>query len=70
VALVKVAETLLEREVLDGNEVRTILDGGDLPPMSTRPPKDTADETQQVIRPESGGGRRIPGLAEGGPQPA
>src|SRR5208337_4373343 len=31
-ALVKVAETLLEREVLDGDEVRTILDGGDLPP--------------------------------------
>jgi cell division protease FtsH len=69
-ALVKVAETLLEREVLDGDEVRTILDGGDLPPMSMRPPKDTADQTQQVIRPESGGGRRIPGLAEGGPQPA
>jgi len=69
-ALVKVAELLLEREVLDGNEVRTVLDGGDLPPMATRPPKDTADQTQQVIRPESGGGRRIPGLAEGGPQPA
>ena len=69
-ALVKVAELLLEREVLDGNEVRTVLDGGDLPPMATRPPKDTADQTQQVIRPESGGGRRIPGLAEGGPQTA
>jgi cell division protease FtsH len=69
-ALVKVAETLLEREVLDGSEVRVILEGGELPPTSTRPPKDTSDQTQQVIRPESGGGRRVPGLVEGGAQPA
>jgi cell division protease FtsH len=64
-AMVRVAEALLEREVLDGAEVKTLLDGGNLPPMSpSRPQKDTADHTQQVIRPETGG-RRLPGLSEG-----
>jgi cell division protease FtsH len=62
-ALARIAEALLEREVLDGGEVKTLIDGGNLPPMSARPPKDTADQTQQVIRPE--GGRRLPGLSEG-----
>jgi len=70
-ALVKVAEALLEREVLDGGEVRTIMEGGNLPPMSGSKPKDSADHTQQVIRPESGSGRRLPGLSEGEqPSPA
>ncbi|HVV45645.1 MAG TPA: hypothetical protein VHC72_10575, partial [Bryobacteraceae bacterium] len=64
-AMVRVAEELLDREVLDGTEVKTIIDGGSLPPMTpTQTPKDTADHTQQVIRPESGG-RRLPGLSEG-----
>jgi len=66
--LVKVAELLLEREVLDGAEIRTIMGGGDLPPMGG--PRDTADhDTQQVLRPETSGGRRLPGLNEG-EQPA
>ena len=70
-ALIRVAEALLEREVLDGADVRTLIDGGNLPPMSTTKQKDTADHTQQVIRPEAGGGRRLPGLSEGErPQPA
>ncbi len=63
--LVRVAEALLIREGLDGGEVKTLMDGGDLPPMATKP-RDNADHpTQQVIRPESGGGRRLPGLNEG-----
>jgi len=62
--LVRVAEALLEREGLDGGEVKTLMDGGDLPPMATKP-RDNADHTQQVIRPESTGGRRLPGLSEG-----
>ena len=33
-AMVRVAEALLEREVLDGAEVKTLIDGGNLPPMS------------------------------------
>jgi cell division protease FtsH len=68
-AMVRVAEALLEREVLDGADVRTLLDGGNLPPMNTRPPKDTSDQTQQVIRPDISGERRLPGLSEGN-QPA
>ena len=60
-ALVHVAEALLEREVLDGAEVKMIIDGVPLSPRIK--PKDAEDHTQQVLRPESG--RRVPGLAEG-----
>jgi cell division protease FtsH len=47
--LVKLAEALLERETLDANEIRAILDGKDLPPRTP-----TAPETQnvQVLKPE------------------
>ncbi|PYT33012.1 MAG: cell division protein FtsH, partial [Acidobacteria bacterium] len=61
-ALVRVAEALLEREVLDGAEVKQIISGIPLSPRAPKP-KDSEDHTQQVIRPE--GGRRVPGLAEG-----
>jgi len=61
-ALVRVAEALLEREVLDGAEVKQIIDGIPLSPRAAKS-KDGEDHTQQVIRPE--GGRRVPGLAEG-----
>ena len=64
--LVRVAEALLDREGLDGNEVRMIMDGDDLPPMGSGK-KETASQTQQILRPD-GGGRRI-GLSEG-EQPA
>jgi cell division protease FtsH len=68
VALVKIAEMLLEREMLDGNEVAQIIKGEDLPPKPTSGTKDSGD-TQQVIRPEAG--RRLPGFTEGErPQPA
>jgi len=69
-ALVRIAETLLEREILDGNEVLQIIRGESLPPMAAIPPKDSADGgTQQVLRPEPN--RRLPGLSEGErPQPA
>src|SRR5215468_5500747 len=65
-AMVRIAETLLEREILDGNEVMQLIKGqsiDSLPPSQ----KDSADHTQHVIRPD--GGRRIPGLSEGS-QPA
>jgi len=48
-ALVKIAESLLEREILDGNEVLALIQGETLAPSG---PKDTGDQTQQVIRPE------------------
>jgi cell division protease FtsH len=68
-ALVKIAETLLEREILDGNEVMQIIKGIPLEPLSASGSKDAEDHTQQVLRPE--GGRRVPGLSEGErPQPA
>jgi len=68
-ALVRIAETLLEREILDGNEVMQIIKGEALPPASSLPPKDSGDQTQQVLRPEPT--RRLPGLSEGEhPQPA
>jgi len=67
-ALVRIAETLLEREILDGSEVMAIIRGENLPPKADGG-KDAEDHTQQVIRPE--GGRRLPGLSEGErPQPA
>jgi len=66
-ALIKIAENLLEREILDGSEVLQIIKGDSLPPMSKS--KDSEDHTQHVLRPESG--RRVPGLSEGErPQPA
>jgi cell division protease FtsH len=64
------AEALLEREVLDGAEVKMLLDGQTLP-TSTRPKTmpPSGGETQQVIRPETG---KLPGTGGllGGPQPA
>jgi cell division protease FtsH len=67
--LVSIAETLLEREILDGNEVLQIIRGEPLPPMPASGSKDAEDHTQQVLRPESG--RRSPGFSEGErPQPA
>jgi cell division protease FtsH len=68
--MVKVAETLLEREILDGHEVMQIINGEPLEPLAPGAgSRDSADRTQQVLRPESG--RRVPGLNEGErPQPA
>jgi cell division protease FtsH len=68
-ALVRIAEALLEREILDGNEVMQIIRGDALPAAAIQPPKDTGDGTQHVLRPEPS--RRLPGLSEGErPQPA
>ena len=66
----RIAEALLEREILDGDEVMQIING-EHAAADSRPsrPKDTGDGTQQVLRPEAG--RRLPGLSEGErPQPA
>ena len=68
-ALVKIAETLLVREILDGSEVLAIIHGTPVEALPPGSPKDAEDHTQQVLRPE--GGRRVPGLREGErPQPA
>ena len=62
---VTIAEMLLVREILDGNEVTQLIKGQTLAPPT---PKETpGGGVQQVIRPETG--RRVPGLNEGS-QPA
>jgi cell division protease FtsH len=70
-ALARIAEALLEREVLDGAEVRVLIDGGTLGAFqSTRnpTPTDGGDRPQQVARPDGG---KLPGLLGGErPQPA
>ncbi|MDP2997358.1 MAG: ATP-dependent zinc metalloprotease FtsH [Bryobacterales bacterium] len=67
-ALVRIAETLLEREVLDGAEVMALIEGASAAAAAQRAESDDQG-SQQVIRPE--GGRRVPGLIEGErPQPA
>jgi cell division protease FtsH len=58
-ALIRIALALREREVLDGNEIRMIIDGKELPKIT--PPSKPDDGVQQVLKPEPG----RPGLAKG-----
>ncbi|MCY4584490.1 MAG: ATP-dependent zinc metalloprotease FtsH [Bryobacterales bacterium] len=68
--LVRIAEALLEREVLDAKEIQTLIDGEELPTfVVTETPEDIDADKQQVIRPETP--NRVPGLSEGEqPSPA
>jgi cell division protease FtsH len=60
-ALVRVAEALLEREVLEGEEIKALIEGRELP--ATRAGTAAGvEETQQILKPE---GRRAPPLREG-----
>ncbi|HLX45091.1 MAG TPA: ATP-dependent zinc metalloprotease FtsH [Bryobacteraceae bacterium] len=65
-ALERIALALLEREVLDGSEVNQLIEGKTL--QAVQPPPSGDGTSQQVIKPETG--RRLPGMLEGGPQPA
>jgi cell division protease FtsH len=68
-ALERIALALLEREVLDGSEVHQLIEGQTLAALQTvAPTPPPGDGSQQVIKPEPG--RRLPGMLEGGPQPA
>jgi cell division protease FtsH len=70
-ALVRIAEALLEREVLDGAEIKMLIDGESLPAMTTTKPTppDGGERPQQVLKPETK--PPIPGLLGGErPQPA
>ena len=62
--LVRIAMALLEREVLDANEIKLIIEGKELPKMT--PPPRADDGVQQVLKPEPG----RPGIAKGGESPA
>jgi cell division protease FtsH len=61
--LTRIALALLEREVLDANEINLLVEGKELPPVKL-PSKD--DGVQQVLKPEPG----RPGIAKGGESPA
>jgi cell division protease FtsH len=62
--LEKVAKALIEREVLDANEIKMLVDGKELPPMP--PPTSKPDDgVQHVIKPDL-----QPGRAKGGERPA
>jgi cell division protease FtsH len=63
-ALVRIAEALLEREVLDGAEVKVLIDGGTLKPLDT--PKNSSDpKGKPVMRPDET--VRVPPGLEGNP---
>jgi cell division protease FtsH len=65
----RMSAALLERETLDANEIRMLIDGKELPPFN-KPSGGagaTVTEVQQVLKPEPG---RTPGLPEGSPSPA
>jgi cell division protease FtsH len=65
-AMKRIAIALLEREVLDGAEVKALIDGQTLQPLTTS--KNTDDTKGHTISPD--GGLRVPGLQGGSPQPA
>ena len=62
--LERVARALIEREVLDANEIKLLVDGNELPPLPP-PPSKPEDGVQHVIKPDL-----QPGRAKGGERPA
>ncbi len=65
--LARIAEALLEREVLDAAELKLILEGKPLPAKVMPPQKSGEDGVQQVLKPEPG---RSPSIVPGKPSPA
>jgi len=66
----RIAAALLERETIDAEEVRLLIEGKELPPMRSilASPSDTGGGSgQQVLKPETRGGSGFP---EGSPSPA
>ncbi|HLZ39682.1 MAG TPA: ATP-dependent zinc metalloprotease FtsH [Candidatus Sulfotelmatobacter sp.] len=62
--LERIARALIEREVLDANEIKLLVDGKELPPIQP-PPTKPDDGVQHVIKPNL-----EPGRAKGGERPA
>ncbi len=64
----RLAAALLEREVLDAQEIKAIIEGRELPPVQSSSGSNSGGEGHQVVlRPEPG---RAPGIAGERPQPA
>ena len=70
-ALVRVAEALLEREVLDGSEVIDLIHGKELKPFIPRPPSGNAAQPATPTPQPATNPGTVPGMLGGGsPQPA
>jgi cell division protease FtsH len=64
----RIAAALLEREVLDGAEVKQLINGETLAAFNPPPPRPPSDGALPVTKPEA---TRIPPMfPEGGPAPA
>ena len=69
-AMHRIAGALLERETIDAEEVRMLIEGKALPPIRSvlaSPTDKGGEDVQQVLKPESRGGPNYP---EGSPSPA
>ena len=69
-AMHRIAAALLERETIDAEEVKMLIEGRELPPMRSvlaSPTDKGGDGIQQVLKPEIRGGPNYP---EGSPSPA
>jgi cell division protease FtsH len=66
----RIAAALLERETIDAEEVRLLIEGKELPPVRSilASPTDQGGGVQQVLKPE--GSRGGPSYPEGSPSPA
>jgi len=53
-SLTKIAEALLEREVLDANEIKMLIEGKELPARSPLSPPPDEGGVQKVLKPEPG----------------
>jgi len=68
-AMHRIAAALLERETIDADEVKMLIEGKELPPLRTslaRPSDTGGNDVQEVLKPESRG----PSYPEGAPSPA
>jgi cell division protease FtsH len=68
-AMHRIAAALLERETIDADEVKMLIEGKELPPLRSNlaTPSDTGgNDVQEVLKPESRG----PGYPESSPSPA
>jgi cell division protease FtsH len=64
----RMAAALLERETLDAQDIKMIIEGRELPPFKPLSgPGSPSGDVQQVLKPEGG---RAPGFPEGQPSPA
>jgi len=69
----RMAAALLERETLDANEIKLIIEGKELPAAKSAlsgVDPGSGGETQKILKPESGQSGRKPGFGEGQPSPA